>query len=188
MVAMSWPHVRSLVPVRIKRERDNGERERRGIEDVDLPSLLVPPDQLFGREAQRDQKKLQVKPIIREPEEQVDAEDDRERAEPKGVRIASRPAQQHVERVGEDQLSSDEKGRVVDRTPVPAPIQQEDDLRAGLYVVLLSKDDLKCQCSARVAEPARTRRRSRRAARRRRRETTAEPPGSARRRQRRRTR
>ena len=72
-----------------QRQREDGERKRRRIENMDASSLLVPADQLLGREPEPHQQKLQIEPVVREPEKQVDAEDDGERTEPREVRVAA---------------------------------------------------------------------------------------------------
>ena len=129
-------------------ERKHREWKRRGIEDVRVPSVLVPADQLFGGEADRHHDELQIEPVRLEPEEQIDAEDDRERTEAERVGVAPRPAEQHVEGVREEQLGGDEVGRVVHLTPVPAPVQQHRALRAGLQVVLFPGHPIQRQLSS----------------------------------------
>ena len=69
----------------------------------------VPANQLLGREAQTDHDELEVEPVRLEPEEQVDAEDHRKGTEAEHVASTPRPAEQHVERVREDQLRGDER-------------------------------------------------------------------------------
>ena len=58
------------------------------------------------------------------------------------VRVAPRPRQQHVERVGEHNLAGDEDGRVPDRIPIEAPIDVNRELRDRLHVVLGAQHDL----------------------------------------------
>ena len=83
-----------------------------------------------------------MEPVVREPEEQVDAEDDGNGAEAEPVRVAPGPAEQQVESVGEGELAGDEGKRVVDGGPVPAPVEEDGRLRAGLDVVLWPGGDL----------------------------------------------
>ena len=123
-------------------QREDRERERRGVEDVDEAAVPLPADQLLGGEAERHQDELEVEPVVREPEEQVDAEDDGNGAEAEPVRVPPRPAEQQVEPVGEDELAGDERDGVVDRRPVPAPVEEHGRLRAGLQVVLRAGGDL----------------------------------------------
>ena len=66
-------------------------------------------------------------------------------AEAERVGVAPRPREQHVERVGEEQLRHDEMRGVVDLPPVPAPVQQHRPLRAGLEVVLFAEHDFESQ-------------------------------------------
>ena len=106
------------------------------------PSVPVPTNQLFRGQPERHHRELQIEPVRLEPEEQIDAEDDRKRSEAESVGVAPRPAEQHVERVREDQLGEDEGRKGVDRRPIPAPIQQHRALRAGLQVMLLPQDHL----------------------------------------------
>ncbi len=133
-----------------QRQREDREWKRRRVEDVNALSVLVPPDQLLGGEPEPDQQKLQIEPVVGEPQEEVNAEDDGERPEPQGVRVPSRPAQQHVERVREDQLGGDEKCGVVNRTPVPPPVDQEGELRERLHEVLRPNRHLERQWSTRA--------------------------------------
>ena len=90
MIAMSWPHVMSVVPVRISASENTVSVKRGRIEDVRLAAVLVPADQFLGGEPDGDHQELQVEPVRPEPEEQVGAEDDRERSEPE--RVACRVA------------------------------------------------------------------------------------------------
>src|SRR5215471_16888963 len=104
---------------------------------MDLASILLPPDELFCCQAKRDHPELPIEPIRFEPQKEVDAENDWERREAESVCVAPRPAEQHVEHVGEQELGQDEGNEIVDGAPVPAPVQQYRALRAGLEVVLL---------------------------------------------------
>ena len=141
-MAMSWPQVMSVVAGRQQRQREHRQRKRRRIEDVGPSSVLVPADALLRREADGDHEELEVEPVRLEPEKEVGAEDDRERAEPERIRVAPRPGEQHVERVGEQQLGDDQVGVLVDRRPVPSPVQEDRRVRAGLHVVLGARNDL----------------------------------------------
>ena len=113
-------------------ERANRQRQRRRVEDVRAPAVLLPADQLLGAEADGDEQELEGEPLRHEPQEQVDAEDDRKRAEAERVAVAARPRQQHVEGVGEQELRRHEWQVVVHpgasaspsraaRTPVRTP-------------------------------------------------------------------
>ena len=79
---------------------------------------------------------LQDEPVVLEPEKQVRAEDDRKRTEAEHVLFAARPRQQHVERVGEEQLREEQRHEVVDRRPVPAPVGVDGELAKALDVML----------------------------------------------------
>jgi len=85
---------------------------------------------------------LQKEPIRLEPKEEIDAEDDGKGAEADPVCIPARPAKQHVERVGEEQLSKEEVTKLVNGRPVPSPIQEDQPLSAGLNIMLLPRNDL----------------------------------------------
>ena len=67
--------------------------------------------------------------------------------------VPPRPAEQQVEPVGEDELAGDEGNRVVDRRPVPAPVEEDGRLRTRLQVVLCARRDL--QRPAPAAAPRR---------------------------------
>src|SRR5215471_18869536 len=99
-------------------------------------SILLPPDELFGCQPERDQPELPIDPIRFEPQKQVDTENYGERREAESVCVAPRPAEQHVEYVCEQELGQDEGNEIVDLAPVPAPVQQYRALRAGLEIVL----------------------------------------------------
>ena len=133
---MSCPPREAARPGGDEREGEDRERERRGVEDVDPAAVPLPAQQLLGREAERHEHELEVEPVVPEPEEQVDAEDDRHRAEADPVGVAPGPAEEQVEPVGEGELAGDERDGVVDRRPVPAPVEEHGGLRAGLQVVL----------------------------------------------------
>ena len=123
-------------------KRKHRQRKRRGVEDVHAPAVLVPADQLLRGQPKRHHRELQIEPVRLEPEEQIDAEDDGKRSEAERVGVAPRPAEQHVERVREEQLGEDEGAERVNRRPIPAPIQQHRALRAGLQIVLLPQDHI----------------------------------------------
>ena len=108
-MAMSWPHVMSLVPVRIRPSENTVSGNDDGLKMCVSRPSFVPADQLLAGERQCNHQELQVEPIRLEPEEQVDAEDDRERTEAERVGVAPRPGEQHVERVGEEELRGDER-------------------------------------------------------------------------------
>ena len=76
-------------------ERKDRQRDRRWIEDVGAPAVALPGDELLAQHGRRDHQKLQVEPVVPEPQEQVGAEDDRKRLQIPGstCRAAtSRPA------------------------------------------------------------------------------------------------
>ncbi|MXY18307.1 MAG: hypothetical protein F4Y57_15305 [Acidobacteria bacterium] len=124
-------------------QREQAERERRRVEDVRPAALLVPADELLDGKADRHHQELQVEPVRLEPHEEVDAEDDRERAESEHVPLTARPGEQHVERIGEGELGGDQVRGVVHLAPVPAPVGVDGELRARLHPVLLAEDDVK---------------------------------------------
>ena len=119
-----------------QRHREQRKRKRRRVEDVHQPAVTVPPDELLPEEPDGDEEELQVEPVVPEPEEQVRAEDDRKRPEPEDEAAAARPRQQHVERVGEDDLRDQQPRVVVDRPPVPPPVRVDRDVAHRLDVVL----------------------------------------------------
>ena len=137
-------------------QREDREREGRGVEDVHPAAVPFPAQQLLGREAERHQQELEIEPVVPEPEEEVDAEDDRDGAEAHPLRVAPGPAEEQVEPVGEGELPRDERNRVVDRRPVPAPVEEHGGLRAGLQVVLGARGELERPATA-AAAPARWR-------------------------------
>ncbi len=121
-------------------ERQDGERERRGVEDVHALAVLLPAQELLGREGQRDHQELPVEPVRLEPEEQVHAEDDGHDAEADLLLVAPRPAEQGVEGVGEDDLREDDPGRGVDPVGVPTPVDVDGALHERLHPVRPAQD------------------------------------------------
>ena len=85
-------------------------------------SLTMPAHELLSQEPEGDHQELQVEPLVPEPQEEVDAEDDGEGTEPEHVGLSPSPGEQNVERVGEGELGGEEPGEVVDGPPVPAPV------------------------------------------------------------------
>jgi hypothetical protein len=114
---------------------------------VCLTPILVPADELFRGEADRDHHKLQVEPILLEPQKQIRTQDDWQRPEPERIRVASRPGEQHVERVREEQLRDDQIRRFVHGPPIPTPIQEDRRVGTCLNVVLRSQHNLEVQCA-----------------------------------------
>ena len=137
--AISGPHVRCVVLVAIKADREQRERKPRRVEDVHQPAVAMPPDEFLPEESDGHEDELQVEPVVPEPQEQVGAEDDRERPEPEDEAAAARPRQQHVERVGEDDLRHQQPGVVVNRLPVPPPVRVDRDVAHRLDVVLRAR-------------------------------------------------
>ena len=120
-MAISWPHVTGGARGE-QDEREQRQRERRRVEDVHAPPSRSQRTKALP-ETHGDEQKLQAEPVVLEPQEQVRAEDDRERPEAEQIGLAARPGQQHVERVREEQLRRRAAGEVVDRRPVPAPVR-----------------------------------------------------------------
>ena len=120
-------------------DREDRERERRRIEDVHAAAVPLPAHERLAGKAERDQGKLQGEPVVLEPEKQVGAEDDREGAKPQAVFLAPRPRQEHVERVGKQELADEQRQEVVDRRPVPPPIGVHGELTAALNVMLRAR-------------------------------------------------
>ena len=112
------------------------------------PPVPVPADQFFRGQSERHHRELQIEPVRLEPEEQIDAEDDGKRCEAESVGVAARPAEQHVERIREEQLREDEGREGIDRRPIPAPVQQHRSLRAGLQIVLFPQHDFERERSS----------------------------------------
>ena len=112
---------------------------------MDATAVLFPPNQLLRRKTDGDEHQLQIEPLGLEPEEQVDAENHGERRESERVPVPSRPGEQHVERVGKDQLRGNEIRRSVHLSPVVPPIEKDGALGAGLQIVLRAEDHIDSQ-------------------------------------------
>ena len=120
-------------------DREQRERKPRRVEDVYQPAVAMPPDEFLPEESDGHEDELQVEPVVPEPQEQVRTKDDRERPEPENEAAAPRPRQQHVERVGEDDLRHQQPGVVVNRLPVPPPVRVDRDVAHRLDVVLRAR-------------------------------------------------
>src|SRR5690606_18530602 len=59
---------------------DDREPEARGVEDVAPPSAPLPLDQLLAQKGDRHEEELPAEIGVAKPEEEVDAEDDRQGA------------------------------------------------------------------------------------------------------------
>ena len=104
-------------------------------------AVARPAQELLGEKAERHHRELQVEPVVLEPEEQLDAENDRERAEAEHEGAPVRPREQAVEAVGKQELRGNERRGVIDLAPVVAPIQDDRALQTGLQVVLAAQHD-----------------------------------------------
>ena len=104
-------------------------------------AVARPAQELLGEKAERHHRELQVEPVVLEPEEQGDAEDDGERAEAKHEGAPVRPREQAVEAISKQELRRNERRGVIDLAPVVAPIQDDRALLAGLQVVLTTQHD-----------------------------------------------
>ncbi len=109
-----------------QRKREDRERKRGRVEDMRTPAVPIPGNQLLGGEAERDHQELEVEPVRFEPEKEVDAEDDGKWTEAKRVVAAPRPAEQHVEAVGEQELGGDEVKGLQNRRPVQPQYSSTD--------------------------------------------------------------
>src|SRR5262245_42736326 len=117
---MFSPHVMPLAPVTIKPIEKSASVNADGLKMCTRrPSLSQRISSLPAMPAATIE--LQIEPVGLEPQKQVDAENDREEAESNRVGAAARPDQQHLGCVREQQLRDQERRRLVDLRPVPAP-------------------------------------------------------------------
>ena len=115
-----------------------------------LSPVTGPCHQLLPEEPDGDHQELQDEPVVTEPEKQVGAQNDRERAEPKSPRVASRPGQQHVEGVRKHDLRDDEPGVIGHLRPVPSPVEEYAAVSHELQIVVLPQRDFARQHPARA--------------------------------------
>jgi hypothetical protein len=142
-------------PRRQQDDREDGQRERGRVEDVHPLAIAVPANERLAGKAQRNQHELPVINVVFEPEEQVGAEDNRERPPADLIILAPRPGQQDVEGVGEQQLPRQQREIVVDRRPVVAPVGIDAAMAEGLDVMLgprLDDDDAGSGAAARKTD------------------------------------
>src|SRR5687768_15606697 len=99
-------------------------------------AVALPAHKSLAEEAQRDECELQAEPIVLEPEKQVGAENNWEGAEANDIRFAPRPRQQHVEGIGEEQLTEKKRREIINGRPIPSPIRVHAELTKALNVVL----------------------------------------------------
>jgi len=96
----------------------------------------VPAHEFLAHKSDSDHEKLQVKPVIPEPHEQVGTENDGKWTEPQQISVATSPSHQHVKCVSEKQLGKQEQSVLLHRRPVPTPIRVNGKVHHGLNVVL----------------------------------------------------
>jgi hypothetical protein len=108
---------------------------------VRVHTVARPAQELLGEKAERHHRELQIEPVVLKPQEQVDAENDRERPETERELAPVRPGEQAVETVGKQELRGNERRGVIDLAPVVAPIQDDRALLTGLQVVLAAQHD-----------------------------------------------
>src|SRR4029079_6448931 len=93
------------------------------IENVSAPAFTRPLDELFAEYTHYDQRKLQEKVIVFEPQEAIGAANDWKRTEPEHPRVPPQPADDHVECIRERDLRQNQRNEVIDRPPVPSPVR-----------------------------------------------------------------
>ena len=118
------------------------KRESRRVENMSETALALPLNEFLAQDAGGDEKELQIKPIVLEPQKQIGAHDDGDRSETEHPLIAARPAHQHVQRIGEDNLRGDQRHIVVNLAPVPSPIQVNRGVHHELHIVHRPGDKL----------------------------------------------
>ena len=96
----------------------------------------IPANEFFRDVSHHDHRELEGKPVRFEPQEQVDAQDDREGPESERVHVAPRPGDQALDGVREHQLRDDQRSVRVHEVDVPAPVQQNRRLGTCLNPVL----------------------------------------------------
>ena len=71
---------------------------------MNSPFLTLPRNQFLRDEADSDHQELQPEPFRLEPQKQIDAEHDRQRGKSEPICTASRPGEEHLDAVGENNL------------------------------------------------------------------------------------
>ena len=82
------PGHRRCVPVTMSTSEKSARANADGIEDVDAPAVAFPLDEGLAEEADGDEQELEGEPVVLEPQEEVGAEDDRNRPEARRRRAA----------------------------------------------------------------------------------------------------
>ena len=104
--------------------------------------FAVPTHILFTHKADGDHHELQIEPVIPEPQEQIGAENDRNRTKTKSVVALSRPGQQHVKAKGKQYLRRQQQHMFVNRVPVIPPVQVDAELDEHLDIVLRAQHNI----------------------------------------------
>ena len=81
LVAISMPQVSFVFFVAIRINEKTEKRQGGGIEDMGHPAVALPLDEFLAQHSHCYQDKLQVEPIIVEPQEKVRAQDNRKCSE-----------------------------------------------------------------------------------------------------------
>ncbi len=88
VVLISCAHVTTVVPVTMSTSEKSASANAEGLKMWTAPAVAFPADERLAEEADGDEQELEGEPVVLEPQEQVGAEDDRDRpeAEPVGPR------------------------------------------------------------------------------------------------------
>ena len=116
-------------------QREHRKSEDRWIEDVRAPPVAIPADEFLAEDTQRDHQELQVEPFVLEAQEEVRAQDDRQRAETELRLAAARPGDQHRAGVAEAPLREDQGKLAGDERPRRGPVDVDRRLDECLHVV-----------------------------------------------------
>ena len=95
----------------------------------------MPDDEFLRQEADRNQDELVDEPIVLERQEQVGAEDDRQRPEAQAPFLPARPGEQPLEGEGEDDLRDEQERVVGNERPIETPEDVDGQMQAGLDVM-----------------------------------------------------
>src|SRR5580658_264906 len=112
-------------------------------------SVSFPGNKLLAEYDRGQHQELQKVPVRLEPQKQVRAQNDRKWAKSQYPFVAARPTHQHVQDVGENDLTDNQWNLVIYLAPVPSPVGINGHVHHELHIVNWSGEELVIQPASR---------------------------------------